>query len=248
MAPKPVLWNGTDAQGNPLLWNTQPFVWNGTVPQPQTSKHMPHLRVSLAFVHDTEQNLHTLASAVSAGLFGNPAYPDPGMEKAVLDDANSAFDTAITTAKHGSPKDTADKHNLRDALIALLRRLASYVQMKHGDDLAVLLSSGFEAVSTNHAPAVLTAPHIREILNGKSGELIARVDAMDNVRVFRARFAVVGPGGVPGPWQDGGLHGDSRRIVLGNLVPGTMYSVQIQAVAGGRNESDWSDPMQHMSM
>ena len=224
------------------------LTWNGPIPQPQTSARMPHLRVSLGFVHDTDNNLHNLASAVSAGLFGNAAYPSPPFIKAVLDAANSAFDTAITAAKQGGPQATADKNNKRDTLVGLLRQLASYVQMKHGNDLAVLLSSGFEAVSTNHAPAALTAPHIRDIINGGTGQLIIRVDPMANVRVFRARYATVGAGGVLGPFQDGGLHGDSRHIAIGGLTPGTTYSVQIQAVAGGTHESDWSDPVSHMSM
>jgi hypothetical protein len=211
---------------------------------------MPHLRVSLSFTYDTDTNLHDRATAVSAGLFtATTAYPDPPEEasKAILDAANDAFDKSIPVAKAGGPGQTAAKNNKRATLIAILRQLAAYVQSKHGDDLEVLLSSGFEAVATNHAPAVLDAPHIREILNGHSGEFIVHADAITNIRVFAARIAPV-TGGTVGAYQNAGLHSDSRHISLTGLTPGTIYSVQLQAVGGGNHVSDWSDPVQHMSM
>jgi hypothetical protein len=248
MAPQKATWNGKDSQGNPLRWGQPGLTWNGNIPETSTAKHMPHLRVSLAFTHDTDTNLHNRATAVSAGFFGNAAYSDPGMLKADFDAANKDFDDAIPIAKAGGPQQTADKNNKREALIALLRQAAAYVQLKHGDDLEVLLSSGFEAIATAHAPAAMTKPHIREIFNGVSGELITRVDAQANVRLFRARFAAIGAGGTPGAYQDGGLHGDSRHISIKNLTPGTLYSIQVQAVAGAEKISDWSDPEQHMCM
>ncbi|MEO6788410.1 MAG: fibronectin type III domain-containing protein [Chthoniobacteraceae bacterium] len=210
---------------------------------------MAHIRVSLAFTRDTDTNLHNRATSVSDGLYtATIAYPTPPFAQTVLDAANKAFDDAVPVAKAGGPLQTADKNNKRNALIALLRQLAAYVQTRHGDDLAVLLSSGFEAVVTNHAPAVITVPHIRDILNGGTGELIIRVDPMDNIRVFAAQIAVVGPGGLLGPYLNGGLHNDSRHISLPGLIPGTLYSVQIQAVGGGQRISSWSDAVQHMCL
>jgi hypothetical protein len=250
MAPKHATWNGKDSQGNPLRWNSPNLVWNGLIPEPQPAKHMPHLRVSLSFTYDTDPNLHNRATAVSAGLFtATTAYPDPPEEasKIILDAANKAFDDAVSVAKTGSQQDTAAKNNKRAILIALLRQLAAYVQMKHGDDLEVLLSSGYEAVATNHAPATLDAPHIREILNGHSGEFIVHADPMANVRLFAARIAPV-TGSTIGAYVNAGLHSDSRHISLTGLTPGTIYSVQLQAVGGGNHVSDWSDPVQHMSM
>ena len=130
----------------------------------------------------------------------------------------------------------------------MLRLLAGYVQANHHDHLDVLLSSGFDAAATAHPPTALGQAVIKEILNGNSGQFIIRAQAMQNVRMWKARFAVIGTGGTPGPWQDGGLHGDSRRIILNGLTPGTLYSIQVQAVAGSNTYSDWSDAVQHMSM
>ena len=248
MAPIPATWNGTDTQGHPLTWGMPCLTWNGKVPQPTQTK-MPHLRVHLGFTKAPDHSVEETGSAVSAGLYGNAAYPSPPVTKAALDAATLAFDKAIAAAKLGGPADTADKNNKREALITLLRQLAGYVQANHHDDLAVLLSSGFDAVSTNRAPAAaLAPPHIRDILNGNSGQIILRVDVIRNIRVFQARYAAAGAGGVPGPYQDGGLHNDSRALIINGLTPGTNYTFQVKAVAGGKMESDWSDPVQHMSL
>lgn len=48
----------------------------------------------------------------------------------------------------------------RDALMTLLRQEAGYVQGASLNDLATLLSSGFNNISTNRAQTQLTAPGI----------------------------------------------------------------------------------------
>lgn len=249
MAPPNAIWNGTDSQGNPLRWDTPGLTWNGLIPEPLTSsKRMPHLRVSLAFTNAADHIVEETASDVSAHLFGNAAYPSPPVIKAALDAANTALSAAITAQQEGGKAATAAKNNKRETLVGLLRLLAGYVQINHHDDLAVLLSSGFEAVGSRHTPAVLGPPNIRDILNGNSGQLILRVFTMQGVQLWKVRYAALGAGGAPGPWQDGGLHGDSRRIEINGLTPGTIYSFEAQAVVSGAKVSDWSDPVQHMSM
>ena len=247
MALIPVTWDGLDSHGNALTWDSPDFTWDGFLPQ-STKSNMPHLRVHLGFTRAADHSVEETAGAVSAGLYGNAAFPTPPITQAALDAANTAFGQSIVTAQQGGPADTAEKNNKREILTGLLRQLAGYVQANHNDDLAVLLSSGFDAVSTNRAPAVLTAPHIRDIRNGISTQLIARVLPMANVRMFKLRYAAVGAGGVLGPYQDGGLHTDSRSMPIDGLTPGTIYTIQVKAIAGGKNESDWSDPVSHMSL
>ena len=216
---------------------------------------MPHLRVSLGFANAPDHTVEETATAVSASLYGNAAFPSPPVTKAALDAANAALASALAAAQQGGPADTAAKNGKRDILIALLRQLAGYVQANHHDDLATLLASGFDAVSSNHAtPAAIPAPNIRDIVNGNSGELILRVGVIANIRIWKVRYAAIGApvaggsAGTPGPWQDGGLQSDSRRIIIGGLTPGTVYSFQVQAIAGGSRQSDWSDAVSHMSM
>ena len=248
MAPPNATWNGKDSQGNPLRWGMPGLTWNGQVPQSPTPPRMPHLHVSLTFMKATDQGVGVTAGHVSAQLYGNAAYPSPPVTQVALNAANAALTAAIVAQSTGGKAATAEKNNKRDALVGLLRLLASYVQLKHNDDLAVLLSSGFEAVVTSHPPAVLVAPTIIDIINGDSAQLIIRVAAMKGVRMFKVRYAATGAGGVPGPWQDGGTHGDSQHILVINLTPGTNYAFEIQAVFGGETTSAWSNAVNCMSM
>jgi len=154
----------------------------------------------------------------------------------------------MAAAALGGPAATADKNGKRDVLISLLRQLAGYVQDNHGNDLAKLLASGFEAVSTNHGSVPLEQPTIKDILNGMSGQLIVRIGRVDNAKAYEVRYALVAPGGAPGPWQPGGLFTSSRAMPVGGLTPGGNYTFQVRAIGGSTGYSDWSDPVSHMSL
>lgn len=247
MPPTPATWNGQDSQGNPLRWNSG-LTWNGNLPEPQTPKRMPQLRVLLGFTNAPDHSLEETAQAVLDNLYGHAAYPSPPVTKPALQAALTAFSQAIAAAKMGGPADTADKNNKRDALVALLRQLAGYVQMHHGNDLALLLGSGFEAVSSNRSPAPMVGPTIRDILNGNTGQLILRVTPVPNSHGYEVRFAALGANGAPGPWQSPGIFTNSRSMPVNGLTPGTTYTFQVRAVGSGNHYSDWSDAVQHMSL
>ncbi|MBE2281851.1 MAG: fibronectin type III domain-containing protein [Prosthecobacter sp.] len=248
MAQIPITWNGKDAQGNPLRWNTPGLTWNGFLPQPNPAKRMSQLRVLLGFASAADHSLEETATAVSMKLYGNAAYPTPPVAAADFTAALTAFSNAIATAQQGGPADTADKNARREVLIGLMRQLAGYVQANCGNDLATLLSSGFDAVSTNRASTPLAAPTIRDIINGISGQLIVRVGPVANAKCYELRYALIGAGGAPGPWQDGGLFTNSRSMAINSLTPGGNYQFQVRAVGGSTGYSDWSDPVSHMSL
>ena len=249
MPPPQATWNGSDSQGNPLRWGMPKLTWNGQIPStPNLTNRMHHLRVSLSFTKAPDQTVEQTASDVSAHLFGNAAFPTPPVTKAALDAANAALAAALTAQATGGKPATADKNNKRDTLVGLLRLLAGYVQINHHDDLAILLSSGFEAVATKVTAALLALPNIHDIHHGNSGQIIIRVDPMARVRMWKVRYAAIGAGGVQGPWQDGGVHGDSRHIPVDGLTPGTNYVFEVQAVAGGENQSGWSNGVNCMSL
>ena len=251
MAQTPLTWDGTDAQGQPLRWDSG-LTWNGSVPQPNPKK-MPQLRVLLNFATASDASLSERAQAVHDSLYvsplwtvpPNPVYP---VTQIALNAAIDAFATASAAAALGGPADTAMKNQRREELITLVRQLAGYVQENHGNDLAKLLASGFEAVSTNKTSVPLAKPTIKDIVNGNSTELIVRVDRVDNARAYEVRHALIGAGGAPGPWQSGQLFTSSRGMKITGLTPGGMYTFQVRAVGGSTGYSDWSDPVGHMSL
>jgi hypothetical protein len=251
MTPNPATWDGQDSQGNPLRWDTPGLTWDGPVPQPPTTTtHMPQIRVSLGFAKDKDTELHDFTGTVSASLYGNAAYPSPPVLKTALDAANTAFDAAISAQPMGGTAATADKNNKRAALVALLRQLAGYVQAQCGNDLATLLASGFQAVTSVHSPtpSLVAAPVITGIKNGSSGMINLHVTPVKNSRGYIVRYAAVGAGGTLGPWQTTDPMTDSRNLIVSGLTPGTMYAFQVRATLGSSQGTAWSDSVQHMSL
>ena len=251
MAQTPLTWDGTDAQGQPLRWDTPGLTWGGFVPQP--AKKMPQIRVLLNFASASDPGLVVKGQAVHGSLYASPLWavpPNPAIPvtAAALETALSDFSTTDAAATLGGPADTAMKNVKREDLISLLRQLASYVQDNHGNDLSKLLASGFEAVSTNRASVPLDTTGIKEIVNGISCQLIVRAERIDNARAYEVRYALVGPDGVPGPWQSGQLFTSARGMKIGSLTPGGMYTFQVRAIGGSTGSSGWSDPVSHMSL
>ena len=57
-----------------------------------------------------------------------------------------------------------------------------------------------------------------------------------------------GAAGTPGSWQAGGVFSNTRDLAVNGLTPGTIYAIQARVLGGSTGYSDWSDPVQHMSM
>ncbi|MEO7297788.1 MAG: fibronectin type III domain-containing protein [Verrucomicrobiota bacterium] len=131
----------------------------------------------------------------------------------------------------------------RAALLALLQQEAAYVQSIAGEELPLLLSSGFDAVSTNRTQVPLTKPVVERIDNPMSTKLGLRLQPVPTAAAYEIRVSY----GTNG-WQAVGVFTQSRSILIEDLTPGTMYNVQARAVGGSTGYSDWSDPVSHMAM
>lgn len=217
----------------------------------QTFFPLPEL---LGFASGADHYLEETAQSVADSLYGNPNYStEPPVSELELRAALAAFMAAFmaavaafmaAVAESGGPEQTADKANKREALIVLLRRLAAYVQENHGNDLAKLLSSGFEAASTNRAQASLDRPAIREIKLGHSGEAIPKLVAtIRNARGYQVRVCPIEPNGAPGAPLPVEIYTNSRSMRYTGLTPGALYQFEIRAVGGSDGYSDWSDPV-----
>ena len=209
---------------------------------------MSQLRVLLGFTNAPDHSVEETTGSVLENLYGNAAFPTPPVTKPALQTGLDDFAAAIAAQAQDGTAATAEKNNARDALTALLRQLAGYVQETCGNNLATLLSSGFDAVSTNRASVPLGPPTILSLDNGNSGQLLVKVTPIANAKCYEMRLAAVAPGGAPGPWQSGGLFTNSRGMPLNGLTPGTNYTVQVRAIGGATGYSDWSNPSSHMSL
>jgi fibronectin type III domain protein len=203
---------------------------------------MAQLRVLLGFTNAPDHSLEETAGAVIAGMTGNAAYPSPPVTIDTLKGALADFTAAIAAQAQGGTQATADKNNKRDVLVGLLRQLAGYVQQNCKNDLATLLSSGFEAVSTSRTQSPLDNPAIVSIDNGNTGQLLVKVTPIANAKCYEVRYCIAGA--QPPQWQSGGLFTNSRSMPVNGLTPGTTYTFRVRAISTGF--SDWSDPVSHM--
>jgi hypothetical protein len=213
-------------------------------------KIMPQIRVSLGFARSADHQLEETAGEVIAGMTGNASYPTPPVTMAALQTALTEFTAAQAAQASGGPPATAVKEAKGEALIDLLRLVANSVQGvvdalegSAADKLALLLSSGFEAVATARTRSPLATPGVPAVENGISGQLILRVRPVKNAKSYEVRYALA-----DGVWKMGGIFTGARAMPINGLTPGQMYTLQMRAIGGTTGYSGWSDPVQRMSL
>src|SRR5258706_14260539 len=72
--------------------------------------------------------LIAVAQAVWTGLTGNPAYPNPSVDLAVLKAAVDGYTAALAAALDGGKTALMERDAKRVALIRILQNLAAYVE------------------------------------------------------------------------------------------------------------------------
>jgi hypothetical protein len=204
---------------------------------------MSYYRTSLGFARLSDAELVTFTESLVTHMTGNAAFPTPLVPLASITTALNTFTTALADSAQGGKPATAVKNAAREVLLALLRQEAAYVQSLAGDDLPVLLSSGFEAVSTTRTQIPLPKPVVDDIANNMSTQLAMRLKPVPTARAYEVRMSY----GTNG-WQSVGVFTQARQIVVENLTPGTTYTLQARAVGGTTGYSDWSDPVSHMAL
>jgi hypothetical protein len=204
---------------------------------------MSTYRTSLAFARLADSPLNTFSENVITKMTNNPGFTTPLVSMAALTSAQTAFADAIVNAQNGGKQATAVKNLAREALLALLRQQSAYVQSIAGEDLPLLLSSGFEPMSTNRTQIQLPKPVIDRIDNPMSTQLGLRLQPVPTAAAYeiRVRYGTSG-------WEAVGVFTQARSIIIEDRIPGTVYDVQARAVGGSTGYSDWSDPVSHMAM
>jgi hypothetical protein len=200
-------------------------------------------KVSLGFARLSDGDLDNFAQGVIDAITGNATYPTPPVTIANLQAATDDFTAKLAASQTGGQADTAAKNNSRQALLGDLRQVATYVQLRCNNDLNLLLTSGFEAQSTNRASTPLQKPEGLALKNFQAGTLVASVGPVKNTSMYEGRAK-----GPTGDWLPSVFSGDSQHITFSGLTPGATYTVQVRALGGSTGQSDWSDPSSHMSM
>jgi hypothetical protein len=200
------------------------------------------ITVSLQFAGLTDGNLIRFSGGVIVGVTEKAAQlPDIPFDGAALLALQEAFDQARGATVDAGSSATAAKNAARHGLVGALRKDALYVEIVANNDLAFLLSTGYQATSKNRAQSPLAQVEVKSVNNAQSGALKVRVKSQPNVRSFMGR--VKAAGSEYGPSIS---FASSRDILFQGLTAGLKYTLQLCAVGGSTGQSDWSDPVEKM--
>jgi len=203
---------------------------------------MSSIRTNRKYNKLSDTELSRFVGKTIIGLTGSKDLPDPPAAPPELTLQKTAFDTAIANASKGGSLATAIKDAARAVMVSSLDRNASYVDINCQEDLTILLSSGYEAVSTNRSRQVLAAPVIVAVQNGQAGQLRLRVAGDPNRRAIQGRIKPVGSAEF-GPVI---TFEGSRGIIFDALSASVSYVMQLIGIGGSTGQSDWSESVTKM--
>ena len=205
---------------------------------------MKTLKVAFNFNRLSDGDLSAFTNNVINCMTSNAAFSKPPVALADVGKLLAAFDQAVAASLDGGISLTAAKNAAREALTTALRKIGAYVQMVADQDEALLLSSGFSAVKPGRGqPTKLDSPAILGVENEGTTKLMVRLQSVANARSYEVRAT----NGAATPAASV-ISTQARRVIVGNLTPGTTYTLQARAIGGSEGYSEWSDPVSHMAI
>ncbi|HMJ05970.1 MAG TPA: hypothetical protein VK474_06905 [Chthoniobacterales bacterium] len=199
---------------------------------------MPKTRTNRLYSKMSDPNLYKFGTKTVEMLTGNLNLANPPVTPADLTLKLDTFQAAMTKAVDGGKILTAAKDAVRVDVTIALDKNASYVDMDCNNDLTILLSSGYQPVSSNRARTVLEAPEVVASKYGQTGEIQLRVKGNRNRRAIQGRVKPLG--GEFGPII---TFPTAREILFKGLAAGTTYVMQLCGLGGSTGQSDWSAPV-----
>lgn len=179
---------------------------------------------------------------IGTEMTGNANFTTPPFTIASLITATNNFIAAAAASLHGTPSDTLNKKNLREALLVLLNQLATYVELTANNDPAKILSSGFSLASTSRTPQVPGMTSILSVTNVASGKLGLELQVADNAWVYVVEYTDLTANVVKTQQFT-----DPHNVVLLGLVSGHNYSMRVQVMGSGNQTTEFCEAVTHMA-
>src|SRR5436305_13002822 len=126
----------------------------------------PTIQAVLGFPELAPLELLQAATAIYTGANGNPDFPNPTVDLAVLKAHIDSFSSAITASLDGGKKAIAERNRLAEVLIKELRQLGKHVEINCKGDIQTFLTSGFQAKSIGRPSPSSLSESIRSINPG----------------------------------------------------------------------------------
>ncbi len=122
--------------------------------------HMDTFRVSYGFLRYKDPQFLVFADGVVIRLTDNPGFTTLRVPLTTLTPAITNFRNALTACETGGILATSAKDAARRVVEGHLRGEGAYVQSIAGEDLTLLLSSGFLSTKTTRTRIMLPQPEI----------------------------------------------------------------------------------------
>ena len=204
------------------------------------------IKPSISFLtNDTNAELVVDTETIRKSMTANVViYANPTPALTEVEAALNKFIAAIAAAAEGGRAFTAAKKTARAELVALLRDLASYVQVACNGSYENLLLSGFPTQKpTRTSIGVLPAPgNLTVALGPRTGELDAKVNPVAGAAVYNWELTTSGQSK---PLQT--AQTTAARKLFRGLTPGVVYAITCNVV-GTSGPSNWSDPISQMAV
>jgi hypothetical protein len=199
-------------------------------------------RVLHDYATKTDGQLGDFGLHIATSLSGNANFTTPPITPAALTTQSTAFNTAVANAVNGTPAQTLDKNNKREALIGTLDQLAAYVELTANNDSAKIVSSGFSLNQPQRTPAVPEMTSIQSVNNVASGKLGLDLAVANNAWAYIVEYTAL----PSGPTKTATFT-NPHDVTLEGLTPGTMYSMHVEVMGSGNQATEWCDAVQHMA-
>jgi len=136
----------------------------------------------------------------------------------------------------GGPMETAARNKAFQLLASSLDLDANIVEVVAGNDLELILSTGYLPASTNHSSSPLDPTAIAGLSNNGSGSVLLRLEPVANAKSYQVQLSA----DAGKTWTEAGIYTQARRVVLNGLTPGATYHVRARAIGGSTGVSDWT--------
>jgi hypothetical protein len=208
-----------------------------------------------------DPTLLLLANGVLKALTGNAAFPTPTISLATFATDVTTFSNAATAALDGGKNAKSARDKAKKVLVTDLKQLAMYAQSNCNEEIAIFNTSGFTAKAKSSTSGPVGVPAIKSLDYGTvPGQILVSIKSTLGAKSYNLRFgqmpaasatgssstsptapsAGLPPSAAPAVWTFVQVGSIKKAFPLNNLVSGTVYAVQVQAL-GMEGLSAWSD-------
>ena len=172
-------------------------------------------------------------------MTGNPSFPAPNPDLALVSSAETALNVAIAAAANRDSVAIADRNTKYGFLYDLLNQLGDNVQDTAKGDKDIILSSGFEVRKTPEPIGILPAPQdVNSDLGSLDGSIAGRWRAIYGAGIYVVEINETDPND-EAAWSFA-LNSTKSRVLVEDLDPGKLYYLRIAAI-GAAGQGPWSE-------